>query len=257
MNARTRLPVSLILFHTIFMTNKKYFTVGVAFISLFFSSCMTSTFKVNSDPLQADVYIINGKNEKKVIGKTPINMPNEELRKLVGEELSSGEFYTLSVEKPGFGTQTFNLPASKFGTLVTNLDVKMKQGGVEKELRLAQEILDHLFLAQKFANMLQFERAQIELDKVLTPFPTFARALSMRASVYFAQKNFPESLKWYEETVKNDAQADDAIRMIARVKDIIAGKSLKSLATGAVAPADASRTPAANTPATSTGVKTN
>lgn len=212
------------------------------------SGCMTATFKVGSDPVQADVFFVNSKNEKKLIGKTPINMPAEELRTILGDEVTSGEFYTVSVEKPGFGTQSFNLPMSKFGTLVTNLDVKLKQGGVEKELRLAQEILDHLFLAQKFANMQQFERSQIELDKILIPFPTFARALSMRASVYYAQKNYPESLKWYEETIKIDPQADEAIKMIARVKDVIAGKNTNIKASGLTeqtrSPAEATITPA-------------
>ncbi|MBC7741386.1 MAG: hypothetical protein H7061_04260 [Bdellovibrionaceae bacterium] len=237
------------------MSFLKYFLyIATGLIISIFSGCASSTFKVNSDPLQADVFVVNPKTgERKIIGKTPINMPNEEFRNLIGEDVSSGEFYTVVIEKPGFGTQSFSLPASKFGTLVTNLDVKLKQGGVEKELRIAQEILDHLFLAQKFANLAQFERAHIEIDKVLSPFPTFARALSMRASIYFAQKNFSESLKWYEETVKSDSQAEEAVKMIGKVKDIIAGKNPTSLAKApppksvepsAAKPADVNRAPA-------------
>ncbi len=224
--------------------SKSLFSIFGAWVVFVLFGCATNTFKVNSDPLQADVYVVNPKTgDRKIIGKTPVNMPNEEFRTLVGEDIASGEFYTLVIEKPGFGTQSFSLPASKFGTLVTNLDVKLKQGGVEKELRVAQEILDHLFLAQKFANMSQFERAHIEIDKVLVPFPTFTRALSMRASIYFAQKNWPESLKWYEETVKADSQAEEAVKMIGKVKDIIAGKNPSAVAKTASA-ADANRAPA-------------
>lgn len=196
----------------------------IVILGLFFSGC-AHTFKVQSEPIEAEVYFVNPKSaEKKLVGKTPIEMPMSEIREKVGEEMVSGEFFTVSVEKAGHVTQAFQLPAAQFGTLVTELNVPLVQGTTPKEERFAKSVLDRIFLAQKFALSQQYERALIELDKVLTDFPGFARALSMKASIYFAQKNFSESLKFYEQALASDPQMEDAVKMVAKVKAIQAGR---------------------------------
>ncbi len=189
-------------------------------IGLLTAACSTTQFEVKSDPVTAEVSVLNEKNEKKPLGKTPLLMPDSEVKKILGDGVTPGEFFTVVVEKEGFVPQTFSIPASRFGTLVTSLTVKLKEGEAPQEARIAKEILDHLFLAQKLALAQQFERAQIELDKVITPFPKFSRALSMRASIYFAQKNYPESMKWYEEALKNDPQMEEAVKMLAKVRTL-------------------------------------
>ncbi len=182
-------------------------------------------FKVQSEPIEADVFFVNPKSqEKKLVGKTPLELPMSEVREKVGDEMVSGEFFTVSVEKAGHVTQTFLLPAAQFGTLVTELSVPLVQGTTPKEERFAKSVLDRLFLAQKFALSQQYERALIELDKILSDFPGFARALSMKASIYFAQKNFSESLKFYEQALLSDPQMEDAVKMVARVKAIQSGR---------------------------------
>jgi len=181
----------------------------------------SSKFIVKSEPPDANVYFLDTKSgEKKSIGKTPLEMPAEDVKKAVENMPSPGEFYTLIVEKNGFETQTFNLPTAQYTTLVTSLDVKLKEGAVQKELRLAKTILDQLFLAQKFALKNQFERAHIEIDKVIEQFPYFSRALTMRASIYFAQKNYSESLRWFEESLKIEPTLDEAIKMAAKLRSM-------------------------------------
>lgn len=190
-------------------------------ILLFVTACSTK-FIVVSDPPQAEVFIMDLKSgEKKTIGKTPIEMPVEDVKKSLTNKPTAGEFYTIVVEKPGFDAQTFSIPAGQFTTLVTSLDVKMKEGKSVKELKIAKEILDHLFLAQRFAVTGQFERSHIELDKIIVQFPSFARAYSMRASVFYAQKNYPESLKWYEEAIKLDPDLEEAVKMTAKIRSLL------------------------------------
>ncbi len=202
-----------------------FISLHVAFfaLALLATGCATHVFKVQSDPIEASVYVVTEKGEKKAIGKTPLEMPMSEVRTAIGDEKASGEFFVIGVEKQGFESQTLTLPAGRFGTLVTDLDVKMKKGELPKEEKIAKTILDRIFLAQKFAISQQFERAQIELDKILVDFPGFSRALSMRASIHFAQKNYSESLRWYEEALKVDPQMEDAVKMAAKVRALAAG----------------------------------
>ena len=196
----------------------------VGLLSLLTSGCITQKFTVDSEPPQAEVfYQPPGAAEKRPIGKTPLSMPMSELKAIIGDAASSGQYFPVIVEKTGFSSETLQIPASRFGTLVTALNVKLKEGVVQKEEKTAKALIDHLFLAQKYAVTLQFERAQIEIDKILADFPTFPRALSMRASIFYAQKNYNESLKWYEAALKSDPNMDDAVKMAAKIRSITSG----------------------------------
>jgi len=203
-------------------------------------ACATSTFSVTTEPQQADVYFLSAGGERKVVGKTPLTLPMSEFRAILGNDVASGQYFPLVIEKQGFLSQTLALPASRFGTLVTALNVKLKPGNDALEEKTAKVVIDHLFLAQKYALTQQFERAHIEIDKVIATFPSFARALSMRASIYYAQKNWAESLKWYEEALKSDPQMDDAVKMTAKIRAIQSGRQPAADA-DALKPDDAKR----------------
>lgn len=194
--------------------------LALAALACLASGC-ASVFVVKSDPLQADVFFIDPKSgEKKALGKTPLEMKSSAVKEAVGDAVTSGEFFTVVVSAKGYVSEKFSIPTTRFGTLVTKLDAKLKPGTDEKEIRMAKEVLDHLFLAQKFAMAKEFDRAQIELDKVLNEFPDFGRALSMRASIYFVQQKYDESLKWYEKALKADPQLEDAVRMTAKINQM-------------------------------------
>lgn len=189
------------------------------------SGCSTATFVATSDPLAADVYYVVPKTgEKKSLGKTPLKIPAEDVKKAIQKDVSGGEYFAVRFEKQGYVPQTYMVPAGRFGTLVTSLEVKLKKGEGDKEAALAKSVLDRLFLAQKLALTNQYERAQVEIDRILADFPGFARAYSMRASIFLAQKNYTESLKWYEEAIKADPQMEEAVKMIAKIKDLQSGK---------------------------------
>ncbi len=198
---------------------KKWLFLSIA--ALFFSNC-SSQMKVKSDPVQADIFVLDSKTgEKKPLGKTPLELPALTVKETAGDSLSSGEYFTLLVEKQGYVSEKLLVPSTHFGTLVTSIDVKLKQGNAPKEERLAKDILDRLFLAQNLAQNREYERAQLELDKILTDSPQFARALSMRASIYYIQKNYQDSLKWYQKALDADPQMQEAIRMTAKIHTLL------------------------------------
>lgn len=211
--------------------------IGLIVSALMPLCACSSIFTVKSDPLEAEVSYQSPKTgEKKPLGKTPLSMPSADLRKAIGDDIKSGEFFTVVVEKKGFATQSFSVPVAKFGTMVTALDVKLKPSTADKEANAAQDIINHLFLAQKLALSSQYERAQIELDKILAEYPTFPRALSMRASIFYAQKNYSESLKWYDEALKADPQMEDAVKMSAKVRALKEGRVPASAAASTSGP---------------------
>lgn len=205
---------------------------NLIFNLIFTVGCGSSpVFNIKSEPQQADVYYVpNDESDKKIIGKTPLTIPMEELMANV-KNVEPGEFFKLSIEKDGFVSQSYALPTTQFGISILELDVKLKSGKNEVQKMLAKEILDLLFLAQKFAIAQEFERAQIEIDKILKIFPDFSNAMSMRAAIYLAQKNYSESIKWYEKTISADPKNDEAVKMLAKIKSISSGERLPSSST--------------------------
>ena len=184
-------------------------------------ACSSAKFNVKSDPLDAEVFVENSKTgEKKTLGRTPLEIPMSMVKETLGEEILAGEFFNVVVEKKGYISQKLNVPASRFGTSMVAIDVAMKAGDEQKQLKLASEVLDHLFTAQTFAMAKEYERAQIELDKILQVAPSFVRAITMRASIYFVQKNYIDSLKWYESALVIDPKMEEAIKMVSRIKAI-------------------------------------
>jgi tetratricopeptide (TPR) repeat protein len=131
-------------------------------------------------------------------------------------DLNSGDYFQVIVQKDGFDTETLMVPAGRFIPLKTYVDVRLISGN--SEIRVAAQIVQNLLNAQKFANKGEFERAQVEIDKVLAVDPNFARALSMRGSIYYIQSRFEESLIWYEKALSVDPSLEDALIMITEVK---------------------------------------
>ncbi len=176
--------------------------------------------RVKSDPPDAEVYLINSKTaQKKLLGKSPLEITVSELKEKLDEPIKNGDFFEVSVEKAKYNPEKLMIPSSRTGLMVTSLDVVLKQGNTEKEIHTAKDALDHIFLAQRLAMSGEHERAQIELDQVLVAFPDFPRALTMRASIYYIEKNYGESLKWYERALAVEPNLDDVLKMIKKIKD--------------------------------------
>ncbi|MEO6458968.1 MAG: hypothetical protein ABIO95_00855 [Bdellovibrionota bacterium] len=188
------------------------------------AACSTNTFKVVSTPAQSDIFLEDAQTgDKKSIGQTPLEIPMSQVDDMINSEASNGEFVTLIIEKAGFLPQRLALPSAHFGTMVTSLDVKLKEGDGAKQIGVAEDILNRFFLAQKLTLNHEYDRAQAEIDKILATAPNFARAYSMRGSIYYVQNNMAESSKWYNLALQHDPQMEDAVKMIARTSGGVSG----------------------------------
>ncbi|MEZ4873670.1 MAG: tetratricopeptide repeat protein [Bdellovibrionales bacterium] len=180
-------------------------------------ACSTS-LKVVSEPEKAVVYVKdNETNEKRKIGETPIDKRDDEVKEFLEDLGTSGEFVTLVFEKEGFSSKEVYVPISPSGSISTEISVKLNNGK-QQEVETAQQIIDSIFLAQSYARAKEFERALIEIDKVLVGFPKFDRALSMKASIYYAKGDFKQSLEWYDKAIDANPKLTQAINMSAKIR---------------------------------------
>jgi len=185
--------------------------------SLCFLLGCSSKIKIQSEPSDIEVFAAQqNSSQKKSLGKTPIEISYTYLGDKVGGTPASGEFLNLSFESKDFDTKIVLLPSKPFGLTSTQVYVKLTP---LKDVSQARDILQKLHNAQKFAQAGQFERAFVDIDKVLEVDPSFIRALSLKGSVYYLQKNYDEALKWFEKALALDSSFDEAIKMIAKIRE--------------------------------------
>lgn len=178
-----------------------------------------SALVVTSEPSGASVFVrAPGGVDRVDLGKTPLEMRTSELQSKARVENNSGEYRELIVEHEGFETQTLLLPPARFTTIETKVFAKLTPAPPPRT-DLGEQMVQHLFNAQKFAQAADFEKAQLEIDAALKVHPRFVRAMSMRGTIFYLQGNFLESLKWFEKALEVDPQYQDAVRMITVLRE--------------------------------------
>ena len=187
------------------------------FLFLTYLTSCSSKLIVQSDPSDVEVFAsAQNSNQKKSIGKTPLEIKYSDLYEKAGFTPSNGEFLYISLEGKDYDVEKVLLPPTPYGLTSSHVLVKLTP---LKDVSQAKEILQKLHIAQKFAQAAQFERALVEIDKVLEVDPNFIRALSLKGSVYYLQKNFDEALKWFEKALSLDGSFEEAVKMISKIKE--------------------------------------
>lgn len=199
-------------------------TLGSISCSIFaiFAGC-GSQVKLTSQPEGAQIYLLNQESgEKKKLGETPFTKTSKELTAELGPLGDSSGFASVLFEKEGFESKLLWIPITAAGSIGVEVQVLLKESVQTKvddeNLKTAEGILKKIFLAQQFARTQQFERAFIEIDRVLERFPEFSRALSMKAAIHFAKGELKESLEWYEKALEKDPELSQAVEMAAKIR---------------------------------------
>ncbi|MEO0336041.1 MAG: tetratricopeptide repeat protein, partial [Pseudomonadota bacterium] len=139
--------------------------------------------------------------------------------KAVGKLNPKDGFVELQFRKVGYKTKSLWVPVTSAGGLRSNLKITLEEDkeGVAN-FESVSEILDQMFLAQKFARLKQYERALIEIDRIIKKYPDFARALTLKGSIYFANGDFKNSLLAYEKALQANPKFDHALEMVTKVR---------------------------------------
>ena len=198
--------------------NKIISVLSILFLlSIVVSGCSSPRLKVQSTPSNAQVFLAQqSAKDRKLLGTTPLEITFKDLYEKAGSSPSNGEYLVLTLENASLEPERVLLPPVSFGSNVMNVKVQLSP---KMDVKRAESILQRLHNAQKFAQAGQFERAQIETDKALDVDPTYVRSVSMKGSIFYMQKNYDEATKWFEKALAIDANFDQAVKMIARIKE--------------------------------------
>ena len=194
--------------------NKVLFILKAA-LSLLFLGCSTS-LKIISEPQEVDIYIGEMGSEKRIhAGKTPLEISDADLEKKYKLSPSEMAFFQIYGQKKGYQSEKLLVPFGGWLQSSAAVRIFLKPG---KEVGSdVERIVKTIFNAQKFVETRQLEKAQLELDKVINEYPHFARAMSMKAGIFYLQKQYDESKVWYEKALKEDPNTTDAIIMLDKI----------------------------------------
>ncbi len=207
--------------------------INIITVSLvFYAGCVSKPFKINSEPDNAEVSILIGEDrEKKSLGQTPVIKTKKEIEELLDVDLNSGEVINIVFEKDGYRKKELWIPSVAGGNLGFDIEVSLQQGLSSKdETKTADQIIGKLFLAQNYARTQQFERAVLEIDKLLEDYPTLTRALTMKGAILYANNTLKESLETYEKALSLDPEIKSALEMSSKIRKKLKMPS-RSLAT--------------------------
>lgn len=178
-----------------------------------------STLVITSDPSDAKVYLKKpGATDRVELGVTPLEIRTSEVQEKADISNNSNEYRELIVVKDGYGSQNLFLPPTRFTTLKTQIFAKLDKTP-DSEVAKGEQMVQHLFNAQKFAQKTDFEKAHLELEKSLAISPDFVRAISMKATVYYLEGKYAESLVWYEKALQLEPEYEEAVKMISAVRN--------------------------------------
>jgi hypothetical protein len=219
---------------------------GLVLGCLVLASC-TSTPRVvvRSEPPGAEVWVKDRfTGTKSVLGNTPLEVSSSLVDWIIGPNSANTDFWEILVSKEGFQTAQYYLPRQLASSIV-GFNVKLVPG-VDDER--AKAIVERLFSAQRFAVKGDFEKAHREVDGVLLVWPRFARALSMRGSIFLIQRRYHDALDSFEGALQADAKLDEARRMVGELRRFLGrsgGSASEELAGRSLVPAAPAASPRA------------
>lgn len=183
-----------------------------------FNSACGSNLVVQSAPDKATVFIKKpGGVDRVELGKTPLEITTTEMRNKADMESNSNEYRELVVELEGYTPQVLMLPPARFTTLKTTVFAKLELAP-PTQVEKSEQMVQHLFNAQSFAQKSDFDKAQRELDEALAISDRFVRAISMRGTIFYLQGNYLDSLKWFEKALELDPKYEEAVKMITVIR---------------------------------------
>lgn len=220
--------------------------IALVLTSLVLGAC-SSRVVLRSDPPEAMIWLPDeNAGGNRPLGRTPLDLSASQITKTLAASSRVSDFFELVVTKEGYQTEHYFLPVESLSSSELGLLVKlMPDHGQE---RLAKVMIERLFYVQKLARKGEFKAAHATIDKVLKLWPMFPRALMMKASIFYVQRNYEDSLKWYERALLTESGSDEAARMMLelrkRLGKPIGGRAPIKEERAAVVPLDAASGPA-------------
>lgn len=198
---------------------EKYFIILFMPLVITLSGCSTGKIRVESEPKDAMVKLIDpATGRSAIVGTTPIDISP------TSSQVFEAELLNLEVIKDGYHTERFWLPnAMKFDNL-SNLAVQvtLKPKPQEPSSNLTQitwnEALQKYVESQRFITKRKYRLAEAKLHEAIELVGEFPEAKKLMGTIQFLKGSLETSEKTWREMLNKDPNDREALRMIRLIR---------------------------------------
>ena len=163
---------------------------------------------VTSNPVGADVFVVNTTNNKKVkIGKTPFEMSLNE----VTANFSESQVFMLEANKEGY--ETYRVLMGQVGENKVSLSINLNPVKTVIEQKITDELIAQLFDIQRQIRTKDYSNAIVRLTDLDKRFPNYSIISELIGSAYYLDQKFKEALSYYRKAFSINPENKDAFIM--------------------------------------------
>ncbi len=188
-----------------------------------FSACSTQKIKIQSNPEGAQIYLTAPQSEdKKFIGKAPLEIDVEQVNAMVHVLPSSRQFVRVVAENKGFESKEVLVPTGVLGTFDTVVRIKLDPSKPKSDN--SKLVVQYLVNAQDLINQGDFDRADLEVERSVQLEGLNPWAYAMRGHILMLKKDYKKSLAAYEKAVEIDPTNEALLKKIVKIRKFLKEK---------------------------------
>ena len=179
-------------------------------------ACSTSSYLLNSSPSGVSVFHIDDKQNRELLGETPLAYSKS--------SLPTEAPFLLSFEKEGFIPQ--QVPVAPTNDSRTTVSVNMKVDPVLEKQPNAEmnKIIKRIIRAQNMIYKKRIQSALVELDQILKEKPDIVQAHIMKGTCYYILNELPTALESWKVALSLEPDNKELKIFLASKNIVIKGK---------------------------------
>ncbi len=182
----------------------------ILILLLFLISCGGQEITIKSTPSDADIFIkVLGEKEEERIGKTPLTLSAETVKKL-GDPAKS--LTVIDVRRAGYIHE--QLLINDFGNTVVEYNFTLEPNAIANIIDKIDNVGEKLFEAQRLMRAGGYEESITILKELDKKFPYSSLINELIGGAYYLKKEFKTSLLHYDLAYKYNPSNVDSFKMI-------------------------------------------
>ena len=187
--------------------------------TILLAACATPTYRLQSNPAEAEISVQQGSGAKRVLGKTPLTLTTKEIN-------PSSEALQFEFTKKGFEKQAVFVPASSFEKSVT-MDLILIPSDKSVEAGKGNETINKIAAAvaevQKYIQTKEYNAGEQRLNSLIADFPGVATFYSLQGNVFYLEKKLGAALESYKKAQELDPNSNELPRIIEKLQSLRSG----------------------------------
>ena len=200
----------------------RHLIIAIIALSVLNGCSTPSTIKMQSNPSEADVEVIDATGTATNIGKTPLSANESDVYK------SSNRYTQVKIKKNGYVDQEMVLMKSTFGSDVSiNVQLKKDENmqNIGEQSITQEKVASAIARANGLIQTKQYAEAESVLLNFIEQFPSVSVGYDYLGNINYLQKRYAKALKHYNKAISLNPQNTERRVIVERIQTLIKTQS--------------------------------